>query len=92
MLKEILYPDFFKHNPERLPERIKSGVNIYTLNQMVNKLSKEKLSNEEAVNLFHGKSVQKGNDLFQFVQKSKEMKQTVMKPEKSQRRSKGLNF
>lgn len=92
LLQEILYPDFFKYNPERLPERIKSGVNIYTLNQMVNKLSREKLSYEEAVNLFHGKSVQKGNDLFQFVQKSKEIKQTVMKPEESQRCSKGLSF
>lgn len=83
LLQETLYPEFFKLNPERLPEEIKNGQNVYTLSRALNQLSKEQSSYGEVVELYEGQSVRKGNEVFKYDKEKGELKQTVIKPTKT---------
>lgn len=54
LVAEKLYPQLFEKRPEVLPERVKTGCNIYTLNKTLEGATGKKYGVEEVKRLYNG--------------------------------------
>lgn len=81
LLQDKLYPYFFDNRPDLLPERVKQGVNVYTLSKTLEELTKKAYSFEEIINLYNGKRITKDREIFIFNPKTQQITQMVMQPQ-----------
>lgn len=77
LLQDKLYPSYFNNYPEKLPERIKNEINIFTLSKTLENLTKEKFSYDDVIAINSGRRVQKGNVIFEYKPHSGEIRLKV---------------
>lgn len=98
MVAEKRHPDLFQKRPEILPDHVKTGCNVYTLNKMLENATGEKYGAEQIKKFYDGGTLQTKNFITphgvlknQEVRFDKEKKEFFFNPLK-QERKKGLRM
>lgn len=100
LIAEKLYPELFVKRPEVVPQHIRTGCNLYTLNKTLERATGEKYSSEQVKALYSGGTLSAKSFITpdgilrnQVVRFNKEDERFLFSPLKQdQKRSKGLKL